>query len=111
MDKNGKEIKFDLEDRINGAVFPGLQGGPHNHTISALAVALKQACLPEFKDYQLQVLKNAKVLAERLRQHGYKIVSGGTDNHLLLVDLRDKVPIVAVVVVVVFSTVDLARLV
>jgi len=78
----------DLEDRINFAVFPGLQGGPHNHTITALATALKQANSPEFKDYQVQVLKNCKALAQGLIGHGYELVSGGTDNHLVLVDLK-----------------------
>merc|ERR1712176_91791 len=58
VDKKGQPIMYDLEDRINAAVFPGLQGGPHNHTITALAVALKQAQAPEFKEYQQQVIKN-----------------------------------------------------
>ncbi|EFC50438.1 hydroxymethyltransferase [Naegleria gruberi] len=79
-----------LEDKINAAVFPGHQGGPHNHTISALAVALKMATTPEYKEYQEQVLKNCKVLTEEMKKLGYKIVSDGTDNHLLLVDLRNK---------------------
>jgi len=81
---------YDLEEKINGAVFPGLQGGPHNHTITALAVALKQAQAPEYKDYQQQVVKNAKALGESLVDNGFDIVSGGTDNHLLLIDLRSK---------------------
>jgi glycine hydroxymethyltransferase len=79
---------YDLEDKINGAVFPTLQGGPHNHTIAAISAALKEACSPEFKEYQIQVRKNAKTLAESLVKLGYSLVSGGTDNHLLLVDLR-----------------------
>jgi glycine hydroxymethyltransferase len=89
-DKAGKPIMWDLEEKINSAVFPGLQGGPHNHTITALAVALKQASTPEFEAYQQQVLKNAKALGETLAGNGLDLVSGGTDNHLLLVDLRSK---------------------
>ena len=69
-------------------MFPGLQGGPHNHTISGLAVALKMAATPEFGEYQRQVLANSRALAARMSQLGYKIVSGGTDNHLILVDLK-----------------------
>jgi len=82
---------YDLEDRINSAVFPGLQGGPHNHTITALAVALKQVHTPDFKAYAQQVLKNSKALCDELLKRGYKIVSGGTDNHLMLIDLRSLV--------------------
>jgi len=78
-----------LEDKINFSVFPGLQGGPHNHTIAALATALHQANSPEFKIYQEKVLKNTKRLAFELRQKKYRIVSGGTDNHLFLIDVRD----------------------
>ena len=66
------------------------QGGPHNHTISGLACALKQAKTPEFKAYQEQVVANSKAMADRFIELGYKLVSGGTDNHLLLVDLRPK---------------------
>ncbi|KAK5098879.1 Cytochrome B translational activator protein cbs2 [Lithohypha guttulata] len=94
--KKGEKIMYDLEGPINASVFPGHQGGPHNHTITALAVALKQAQTKEFKDYQKQVLANAKSLAERLGNSdytgglGYNIVSGGTDNHLVLVDLKSK---------------------
>jgi glycine hydroxymethyltransferase len=72
---------------INAAVFPGIQGGPHNHTTAALAVALKEANTPEFKDYAHQVVANAKTVAEQLLARGYKLVSGGTDNHLLVVDV------------------------
>ena len=79
---------YDLETRINFSVFPGLQGGPHNHTITALATALKQAAGPEFKAYQTQVLANAKAFAAALQAKSFNLVSGGTDNHLLLVDLR-----------------------
>jgi len=80
--------KKELMDQINQAVFPALQGGPHNHTISGLAVALKAAQAPEFNLYQQQIVKNSKAMAERLMEHGYKLVSGGTDNHLMLVDLK-----------------------
>jgi glycine hydroxymethyltransferase len=81
-------VMYDLESRINAAVFPGLQGGPHNHTISALATALKQAQSPEFKAYAKQVLANCQAFAKTLQQSGFTLVSGGTDNHLVLVDLR-----------------------
>ncbi|USW56208.1 Putative serine hydroxymethyltransferase, pyridoxal phosphate-dependent transferase, major [Septoria linicola] len=96
VDKKGKETHYDLENPINASVFPGHQGGPHNHTITALAVALHQAQQPEFKEYQQQVLENAQALSDRLGNGkesgglGYNIVSGGTDNHLVLVDLKDK---------------------
>ena len=88
VDKKGKETLYDLENKINFAVFPGAQGGPHNHTISALATALKQANTPEYKAYQAQVLKNAKRMSEILIQKNYKLVGGGTDNHLVLVNLK-----------------------
>ncbi|KAK6140845.1 hypothetical protein DH2020_025413 [Rehmannia glutinosa] len=78
----------DLESAINNAVFPGLQGGPHNHTIGGLAVCLKHAKSPEFKAYQNKVVSNCRALASRLMELGYKLVSGGSDNHLVLVDLR-----------------------
>lgn len=74
---------------FNKAIFPGTQGGPLEHVIAAKAVALKEALQPEFKEYQAQILKNAKALAEALMKRGVKIVSGGTDNHLMLVDLSD----------------------
>jgi len=80
--------QYDFEDKINFAVFPSLQGGPHNHQIGALAVALKYAASPEFKVYQQQVVANCRALAARLMSHGYKIVTDGTDNHLVLWDLR-----------------------
>ena len=80
--------KSELIDQINQAVFPALQGGPHNHTISGLAVALKAAQAPEFQTYQEQIVKNAKALADSLMGHGYSLVSDGTDNHLMLVDLK-----------------------
>ena len=87
---------YDLENPINASVFPGHQGGPHNHTITALAVALKQAQSPEFKEYQRTVLLNAKALADRLGGPkesgglGYTVVSGDTENHLVLIDLKSK---------------------
>jgi glycine hydroxymethyltransferase len=92
--KTKEEEIWDLENPINASVFPGHQGGPHNHTITALAVALKQAQSGEFRAYQEAVLSNAKSFAKRLGDSkesgglGYTIVSGGTDNHLVLVDLK-----------------------
>ncbi|GFR70464.1 serine hydroxymethyltransferase [Elysia marginata] len=88
--KNGNKEMYDLEKKINEAVFPGLQGGPHNHQIAAVAVALKQAATPEFKQYQQQVVSNAKTMCKCLLEKGFNVVSGGTDNHLVLVDLRNK---------------------
>ncbi|HET7398601.1 MAG TPA: serine hydroxymethyltransferase, partial [Intrasporangium sp.] len=75
---------------IDKAVFPGLQGGPHNHTTAAIAVALKEASTPQFRDYAHAVVANAKALADGLMSRGFDLVSGGTDNHLLLVDLENK---------------------
>lgn len=86
--KRDPVLGVDLETAINNAVFPGLQGGPHNHTIGGLAVSLKHAESPEFKAYQNQVVSNCRALASRLVELGYKLVSGGSDNHLVLVDLR-----------------------
>lgn len=77
---------------LNSAVFPGIQGGPLEHVIAAKAVAFGEALDPSFKEYQMQVKKNAEALAEAFIAKGYKIVSGGTDNHLILVDLRTKFP-------------------
>lgn len=76
------------EKAINAAVFPGLQGGPHIHQIAAIAVSLNEASTPEFKQYQQQVVKNMKVMAEYLMKNGIKLVTNGTDNHLALLDLR-----------------------
>ncbi|VEU37681.1 unnamed protein product [Pseudo-nitzschia multistriata] len=87
-DKKGNPIMYNLEEKINFAVFPGLQGGPHNHTIGALATCLKQANTQEFVEYQKQVLKNSSRLATELIDRGFELVSGGTDNHLVLVDLK-----------------------
>ena len=83
-------MKAELEKAINSAVFPGLQGGPLMHVIAAKAVAFKEAQEPSFKDYQKQVVANAKALAETLIERGLRIVSGGTDSHVMLVDLRAK---------------------
>ncbi len=76
--------------QIDKAIFPGIQGGPLMHIIAAKAVALGEALKPEFKEYQKQILKNASALAEGLCAHGFTLVSGGTDNHLMLVDVRSK---------------------
>ncbi|KAM9882940.1 serine hydroxymethyltransferase, mitochondrial [Verticillium dahliae] len=92
--KTKEDELYNLENPINSSVFPGHQGGPHNHTITALSVALKQAQTPEFRAYQTQVLSNAKALAHRLGESkekgglGYKLVGGGTENHLVLLDLK-----------------------
>ncbi|XP_024390705.1 serine hydroxymethyltransferase 1, mitochondrial [Physcomitrium patens] len=88
--KKGEQVFYDYEDKINASVFPGLQGGPHNHTITGLAVALKQAATPEFKAYQEQVLRNSAHFAKALMGRGYELVSGGTENHLVLVNLKPK---------------------
>ena len=85
------EVKM-MSQLINSAVFPGQQGGPLEHVIAAKAVAFQEALQPEFKDWAKQVQKNAKVLAEELVKRGFSIVSGGTDNHSMLVDLRIKYP-------------------
>jgi len=82
--------KSEYEKEVNKFMFPGIQGGPQMHSIGSKAVAFKEALAPEFKEYQKQVLKNAKVLAETLMSRGLDITSGGTDNHLMLVDLRNK---------------------
>ena len=85
--KGGDE---ELYKKINSAVFPGSQGGPLMHVIAGKAVALKEAMEPEFKVYQQQVAKNAKAMVDVFQKRGYKVVSGGTENHLFLVDLVDK---------------------
>ena len=82
--------KFEYANQIDRAVFPGLQGGPFLHTIAARAVAFKEASAPAFKTYQAQIVKNAKALAARLLENGFRLVSGGTDNHLMLIDLTSK---------------------
>ncbi len=80
----------EIEKKLNSALFPGSQGGPLMHVIAAKAVAFKEAMTPEFKEYQIQTLANARAIAQGLIERGYSIVSGGTDNHLFLLDLVDK---------------------
>ncbi len=82
--------KEEFAKKIDGQVFPGIQGGPLMHVIAAKAVCFGEALKPEFREYSAQVIKNARAMAARLATHGYRIVSGGTDNHLMLVDLRPK---------------------
>lgn len=82
--------KKEYAQAIDKAVFPGLQGGPHEHSIAAKAVAFKEAATPEFRDYAGQIVRNAKILADTLMGKGFRLVSGGTDNHLILVDLTGK---------------------
>ncbi|KAF2073112.1 hypothetical protein CYY_005581 [Polysphondylium violaceum] len=86
----GKEEDYDFESRINFAVFPSLQGGPHENVIAGVAVALKEAHSQDFVDYSVQVQKNAKAIGAALVSKGYKLVTDGTDNHLILWDLRPK---------------------
>ena len=81
--------EFAKEHKLNKAVFPGIQGGPLMHVIAAKAVCFKEALTPEFKQYQQQIVKNAAALADGLMSRGVKLISGGTDNHLMLIDLRD----------------------
>ncbi len=90
--KNPKGVIKKMSQIINSSVFPGIQGGPLEHCIAAKAVAFHEALQPEFIEYQKQVLANAYAMAEAFKKRGYKIVSGGTDNHLLLIDLRTKFP-------------------
>ncbi|MBW8039598.1 MAG: serine hydroxymethyltransferase [Planctomycetes bacterium] len=82
--------KAEHAEKVDRAVFPGLQGGPHMHTLTAIAVAMAEADTPEFIAYAKQIVKNAKALAEKLLEYGFDLVSGGTDNHLILIDLRNK---------------------
>ena len=84
------DTKKNLAQLIDSAVFPGLQGGPHDHVTAAKAVAFGEALRPEFKEYARQIVKNAKALAEELMAQGVKLVTDGTDNHLMLIDLRPK---------------------
>lgn len=88
--KKVERTKENLPTLIDRAIIPGLQGGPHNHQTAAIAVALKAAATPEFKEYGHQIVRNAKVLAAELLNRGFNLVTGGTDNHLLLIDLTNK---------------------
>lgn len=81
--------RYDFEEKINFAVFPAMQGGPHNNHIAALAIALKQVATPEYKAYMQQVKKNAQALASALLRRNCRIITGGTDNHMLIWDLRN----------------------
>lgn len=82
--------RAELAAAIDRAIFPALQGGPHNHTTAAIGVALKEAATPEFREYGAQVVRNSKALAAALRERGFDLVSGGTDNHLALIDMTSK---------------------
>ncbi len=82
--------KAEHAENVDKAVFPGLQGGPHMHTLTAIAVAMAEADTPEFVAYAKQIVKNAKALAEKLLEYGFNLMSGGTDNHLILIDLQNK---------------------
>lgn len=88
--KKAERTPENLPTLIDRAIIPGLQGGPHNHQTAAIAVALREAATPEFKAYGQQIVKNAKALAAKLSGKGYQLVTGGTDNHLLLIDLTNK---------------------
>ena len=90
--KTPKGVTKTMSQLLDSAVFPGIQGGPLEHVIAAKAVAFGEALTPEFKAYQTQVKKNAALMAEELINKGYKILSGGTDNHSMLVDLRQNFP-------------------
>jgi glycine hydroxymethyltransferase len=85
------EVKM-MSSLLNSALFPGVQGGPLEHVIASKAVSFGEALLPEFSSYQIQVKKNAAEMAKAFVSKGYKVVSGGTDNHLMLIDLRTKFP-------------------
>ncbi|KPJ55386.1 serine hydroxymethyltransferase [Parcubacteria bacterium DG_72] len=88
--KKGIEKDEELAQKIDKAIFPGLQGGPHENSIAAIAVCLRQASTPEFRQYAEQVVVNAKVLAEEFLKYGFNLITGGTDNHLILIDLQNK---------------------
>ena len=83
-------MQKELASKIDKAVFPGIQGGPHEHTIFAKTIAFQEAQTKSFKDYQKQVARNAQVLAKELINKGFNLVTGGTDNHLMLIDLKNK---------------------
>src|SRR3990172_5694433 len=80
----------EVAERIDNAIFPGLQGGPHNHTTAAIGVALKEASTAAFREYAHQIVRNAKAMAAELMGRGFHLISGGTDNHLILIDLTSK---------------------
>jgi len=84
-------VKYDFEDRINAAVFPSCQGGPHNNQIAAVAVCMRDAATAHFREYQQQVVANAKRMAQEFMNRNFKVISGGTDTHLILVDLSPMV--------------------
>ncbi|XP_050297662.1 serine hydroxymethyltransferase isoform X3 [Anthonomus grandis grandis] len=84
----GEKIPYDYESKINQAVFPGLQGGPHENAIAGVATCLRQVMTPEFKEYAQQIVRNAQILSDGLQARGYKVVTGGTEVHMLLVDCR-----------------------
>ncbi len=88
--RTAKKNKIEIPKAIDKAVFPGLQGGPHENQIAATAIALKEADSPQFEKYARQIVKNSRVLASELKKRGWRIVSGGTDTHLLLVDVADR---------------------
>ena len=88
--EKGLQKDPDLATKIDKAVFPGLQGGPHDHQTCGIAIALGEAMKPEFKTYAAQIVKNAYVLAEELKKYGFKLIGNGTENHLILVDLQNK---------------------
>ncbi len=90
--KTKKGVVQKMSTLLNSSVFPGIQGGPLEHVIAAKAVAFGEALTPEYKEYQLQTKKNAAVMAEEFIKRGYKVISGGTDNHSMLIDLRTKFP-------------------
>ncbi len=88
--KKGLAKDADLAKKIDKAIFPGLQGGPHENAIAAIAVCLKEASTPAFKKYAAEIVKNAKALAGELKNYDFNLISGGTENHLMLIDLRNK---------------------
>lgn len=88
--EEGIKKDINLPQKISKAVFPGLQGGPHENEIAALAVSLKEALSPGFKKYARQIVKNCKTLSKELLKHGFNLITGGSDNHLILIDLRNK---------------------
>ena len=90
--KTPKGVTKMMSQLLDSAVFPGIQGGPLEHVIAAKAVAFGEALEPEYKTYQMQVKKNAATMAQAFIDKGYKIISGGTDNHSMLIDLRTKFP-------------------